>query len=72
MNPIKSMISVESTVARNVKRWRNGTMVLRWTAAGMLQAEKRFRRIRGYRELLLLKNALRQHEEVTTHKRQVA
>ncbi len=71
-NPIESMISVGSAVGRNVKRWRHGTMVLRWTAAGMLQAEKRFRRVRGYREMPLLENALRQHEEVINHKREVA
>jgi putative transposase len=63
-NPAESMLSVNHTVKRNVKRWRNGTMVLRWTAAGILEAEKRFRRIRGYRELPLLINALREHEEV--------
>lgn len=50
-NPIESMISVGRTVTRNVKRWRNGKMALRWTAAGMLEAEKQFRRIRGYRDL---------------------
>lgn len=66
------MISVGATVGRKVKRWRNGTMVLRWTAAGLLQAEKRFRHVRGYREMPLLENALRQHEEVINHKKEVA
>ncbi len=71
-NPIESMISVGRTVTRNVKRWRNGNMALRWTAAGMLEAEKQFRRVRGYRELPLLTSALRQHEEVINHRREVA
>ena len=66
------MISVGRTVTRNVKRWRNGTMALRWTAAGMLEAEKQFRRIRGYRDLPSLTSALRQHEEVINHRREVA
>src|SRR6266568_7120196 len=39
-NPVESMISVGRTVAENVKRWRDGKMVLRWTAAGLLEAEK--------------------------------
>ena len=57
-NPIESMISVARTVTRNVKRWRDGTMILRWTAAGVLEAEKQFRRVNGYRDLLLLRAAL--------------
>ncbi len=71
-NPIESMISVGRTVTRNVKRWRDRQMVLRWTAAGMLEAEKQFRRVRGYRELPMLKRALQQHEEVITQSRAVA
>lgn len=57
-NPIESMISVARTVTGNVKRWRNGEMILRWTAAGVLEAEKQFRRVNGYRDLQLLRVAL--------------
>ena len=57
-NPIESMISVARTVTGNVKRWRDGAMILRWTAAGVLEAEKRFRRVNGYRDLQLLRAAL--------------
>jgi putative transposase len=57
-NPIESMISVARTVTGNVKRWRSGEMVLRWTAAGVLEAEKQFRRVNGYRDLQLLRLAL--------------
>ena len=39
---------------RNVKRWQDGDMRKRWTAAGMLQAEQQFRRIVGYRDLAKL------------------
>ena len=31
--------------AKNVKRWRDGTMALRWCAAGMLEADHQFRRV---------------------------
>ena len=41
-----------------VKRWRGGDMRLRWTAAGLLMAEKRFRRICGYEEMSKLLAAL--------------
>jgi len=57
-NPIESMISISRTVADNVKRWRNGSMALRWTAAGLLEAEKQFRRVNGYREMETLRRAL--------------
>ena len=63
-NPIESMISIARTTARNVKRWRSGKMALRWTAAGMLEAERQFRRMNGFRDLQMLKQALRHHEEV--------
>jgi putative transposase len=38
-------------VARNVKRWRNGKMALRWGVTGLLEAEKKFRRLKGHREM---------------------
>jgi len=41
-----------------VSRWKDGKMVLRWTAAVFLEAEKRFRRIMGYRDLWALKAIL--------------
>jgi len=63
-NPIESMISVARTTSRNVKRWRSGKMALRWTAAGMLEAERQFRRLNGFRDLQQLKAVLRRHEEV--------
>jgi hypothetical protein len=48
-----------ATTMRNVKRWRDGKMIERWTAAGMLEAEKRFYRVQGYRDIPALKAALR-------------
>jgi putative transposase len=50
-NPVESMIEIVRTTQRNVKRWRSGEMALRWTAAGMLEAERQFRRLVGYRDL---------------------
>lgn len=37
-----------------VTRWRDADMVLRWTAASLLDAEKSFRKIIGYRDLWML------------------
>ena len=50
-NPIESMISTVRVIHRNVKHWTSGEMCLRWTAAGMLEAESRFRKVEGYRGL---------------------
>jgi len=57
-NPIESCLSTVERVARNVKRWREGDQPLRWTATGLLEAEKKFRRIKGYQEILVLKERL--------------
>ncbi len=53
-NPCESMIEIVRHTQRNVKRWSSGEMALRWTAAGMLEAEKQFRKIIGYRDLATL------------------
>ena len=62
-NPCESMIECVRRTARNVKHWQNGQMCLRWTAAGMLEAEQQFRRIIGYQGLTKL--AVRVEREVT-------
>ncbi len=46
-NPIESMIGTVRHASRNVKHWQNGDMCLRWTAAGMLQAETQFPKVIG-------------------------
>ena len=53
-NPCESMISTVRVIHRNVKHWSSGDMCLRWTAAGMLEAETRFRKVQGYRGLATL------------------
>ncbi len=48
------MISTVRVIQRNVKNWSGGEMCMRWTAAGMLEAETRFRKVEGYRGLAQL------------------
>ena len=48
------MIGIVRRTSRNVKRWQSGDMCLRWTAAGMLEAELQFRKIIGYSDLAKL------------------
>lgn len=57
-NAIESMISICRHHARNVKRWRDGQMALRWCAAGMVEAGKQFRRVNGHLHLAKLRAAL--------------
>jgi transposase-like protein len=65
-NPIESMISIARTTNRNVSRWRDGQMVLRWTAAGMVNAQRSFRRVKGYKQMPQLIAALRRHAHPPT------
>jgi hypothetical protein len=57
-NMIESMISICRDHAKNVKHWQDGTMALRWCAAGMLEAGKQFRRVNGHLHLPTLRTAL--------------
>ena len=65
-NAIESMISICRDHARNVKRWRDGQMALRWCAAGMLEASKQFRHVNGHLHLPQLRAALARHVAETT------
>jgi len=60
-NSCESMIEIVRHTQRNVKRWRDGDMRKRWTAAGMLAAEQQFRRIIGYRDLAKLVLSIERH-----------
>jgi len=60
-NACESMIECVRRTSRNVKRWQSGDLALRWTAAGMLEAEQQFRRITGYRDLAKLAIAIERH-----------
>jgi putative transposase len=60
-NAIESMIEICRDHSSNVKRWRDGEMVLRWCAAGMAEASKQFRRVNGYMHLPALRKALDAH-----------
>ena len=74
-NPCESMISTVRVIQRNVKNWSSGEMCLRWTAAGMLEAETRFRKVEGYRGLAqlavkveadLIRRRNNRHNDLTT------
>jgi hypothetical protein len=60
-NGIENMMGTVRRVRRNVKRWQNVDMALRWTAAGMMEAAKGFRRLKAHKQLPMLKAALAAH-----------
>ena len=62
-NAVESLISRTRHVKRNVKRWRGGQMVVRWVAAGVLEAVKGFRRLKGHKEMPKLIAALRARDQ---------
>ena len=62
-NAIESLNDKIAAYARRVKRWRGGQMILRWTGAAILEAQLGFRRVKGYRAMHHLADALRRHEE---------
>ncbi len=62
-NPIENLNGSVARHTRNVKRWRNGLMVQRWVAMALGEAEKKFRRVRGFREMGDLIAALNEHQQ---------
>ena len=65
-NCVESMISIVRTTSGRVKHWRDGHMKKRWIAAGMLEAERSFRRIKGHADLAALVTATRATVAKTT------
>ena len=62
-NPIENLNGAVAQFAHNVRRWRDGEMIVRWVATAVREAEKQFRRLRGYKEMPLLIAALDAHAE---------
>ena len=62
-NAAESLFSRTRHVKRNVKRWRGGQMMLRWVAAGVLEAVKGFRRLKGCGDMPRLVTALRARDQ---------
>jgi transposase-like protein len=65
-NPIENLNGSIARFTANVKRWRDGQMVLRWIGAALTDASRGFRAVRGYRDMKRLLNALAKRAEATT------
>jgi putative transposase len=60
-NPIENLNGLIAHYTRNVKRWRDGEMVLRWVGTALHEAGSGFRAVRGYRDMKHLTSALARH-----------
>jgi putative transposase len=61
-NIIENMNGTIRRVCHNVKHWQDAAMALRWTAAGMMEAAKGFRRLKAHKQLPILRAALLAHQ----------
>ncbi len=61
-NAIENLNSGIATYSKNVKRWQGGSMVVRWVSAAIVEAEKKFRRVQGWRDIDKLVTALEELE----------
>jgi putative transposase len=58
-NPIENLNGSIAHFTRNVKRWKDGQMTLRWIAGALSDAKGRFRKLRGHRDMKTLLAALK-------------
>lgn len=58
-NSIENLNGTLRRICRNVKRWRGESMIRRWIALGVGEAQKRFRRVKGHGQMSSLLAALR-------------
>jgi putative transposase len=57
-NPIENLNGSVMLYARNVRRWKDGTMILRWVGSALHEAQRQFRRLKGFRDMKRLVAAL--------------
>src|SRR5579863_1652769 len=62
-NPIENLNGLIRATTRRVKRWDDGTMILRWALVGVLEAQRGFRRLRGHKDMNILVAHLKQLAE---------
>ena len=57
-NPIENLNGLVAQYTRNVKRWKDGSMTLRWIASALVDASGRMRKLRGFASMKDLLKAL--------------
>jgi transposase-like protein len=71
-NAIENLNGTLRRVLHNVKRWRGETMISRWVALGIAEAQRGFRRVKGHQQMRILVDALRAKSRVVAEEKKVA
>jgi len=61
-NIIENVNGAVGKFARNVRRWRDGTMIVRWVASALKEADTKFRKLKGHKDMPKLIAALEKHQ----------
>ena len=69
-NPIENLNGLIVHYTRNVKRWKDGQMLLRWVGSALHEAAGGFRGVRGFRDMKRLRSALLQRVQPDSHDQQ--
>ena len=64
-NTIESLNGGVALATRNVRNWQGGTMLLRWVATSLHEAEQHFNRVKGFKDLNRLDQILRKRDKQT-------
>ena len=62
-NIIENLNGSVRQVTRRVKNWKSGSMVLRWVASAVIDAEKKFRHLRGFKSMPKLVQYLQERDQ---------
>lgn len=70
-NPIENLNGTVGHFTKNVRRWRDGAMIVRWVTTALHYAESKFRKVRGcsdIHQLVTALDSLTPKEELDSHK----
>jgi putative transposase len=62
-NAIENLVGAVRDLGARVKRWRNGRMIVRWTATALIEAQGHFHRVRGHGGLKVLAATLNKKQQ---------
>jgi transposase-like protein len=71
-NAIENMNGTLRRISRNVKRWQGESMIRRWMALGISEAQSKFRRVKGHEQMSKLVAALRPNTTTMEVEKKVA
>jgi len=67
-NSIENLNSLLARFINKVKYWKNSDQIFRWVACGLMEAERRMKKIRNYKSLYLLREKIMQTLKIKTTK----